>query len=133
MADTAAKQGDLMPAGHPYAGWIYAGVSETTKRDFYVAANDVQMPVQWLEAKRLAAERGSRLPSEAELDQLYRLREVGALKGTFNRTGWNQFGWHWTSGVSETTEDYARSQSFVVGNHSWSPKSEQFSLRLVRG
>jgi Protein of unknown function (DUF1566) len=36
----ALKIGDVMPVGDPHAGWIYAGISKTTKAPFYAAANN---------------------------------------------------------------------------------------------
>src|SRR5229473_3601833 len=60
---TEPKIGDKMPAGHPQAGWIYAGISKNTQQPFYVAPKDSGV-FQWKEATAFAAKDGSRVPSK---------------------------------------------------------------------
>src|SRR6202040_1001910 len=80
-ASAEPKVGDRMPAGHPNAGWIYAGISKSTQQPFYVAPKDSGV-FQWKEAMAFAAKDGSRVASREELDQIYDVREKGALNNT---------------------------------------------------
>jgi hypothetical protein len=120
--------GDKMPAGHPNAGWIYAGISKTTHEPFYVAPKDSGV-FQWKEAMAFAAKEGSRVPSREELNQLYDARDQGALKGTFNVTGSLPAGWYWSS--SQNGLD-AWAQRFSDGDQDVYNKSNDSSLRCVR-
>ncbi len=120
--------GDVMPAGHKNAGWIYAGISKTTHEPFYVAPKDSGV-FQWKQAMDFAAREGSRVPSQDELDQLYEARDKGALKGTFNVTGSHSAGWYWSS------RDYdinAWAQRFSGGGQDDIFKDFDSSLRCVR-
>src|SRR5258707_6524179 len=83
---TELQIGDKMPAEHPQAGWIYAGISKSTHQPLYVAPNDSGV-FQWKQAMAFAAKDRSRVPSKEELDQLYAAKDKGALKGTFNVAG----------------------------------------------
>ncbi len=120
--------GDVMPAGHKHAGWIYAGISKTTHEPFYVAPKDSGV-FQWKKAMVFASREGSRVPSQMELDQIYEAREQGALNGTFNQTGSNPAGWYWSS---RDSHDYAWAQRFRDGDQLSYDKSLDSSLRLVR-
>jgi hypothetical protein len=123
------KIGDKMPAGHPNAGWIYAGISKTTHQPFYVAPKDSGV-FQWKEAMAFAAKEGSRVPSREELDQIYDARERGALKSTFNVTGSIPAGCYWSS--SQFSNYLAWAQRFSDGNQDCILKNYDSSLRCVR-
>lgn len=124
------KVGDMMQAGHPQAGWIYAGISETTHQPFYVAPKDSGV-VQWEEAMVFAAKEGSRVPSKEELDQLRDARNRGALKGTFNVIGSYPDGWYWSS--SQGGGVLAWAQRFSNRSQENHYKDSYSSLRCVRG
>ena len=121
--------GDKMPAGHPQAGWIYAGISKSSHQPFYVAPKDSGV-FRWKEAMAFAAKDGSRVPSKEELDQIYEARNEGALKGTFNVTGSDPAGLYWSS--TEGINNYAWGQRFSDGNQNWNNKNNDSSLRCVR-
>jgi hypothetical protein len=118
-----------MPAGHPQAGWIYAGISKSTHQPFFVAPKDSSV-FQWKEAMAFAADEGSRVPSREELDQIYDAREKGALKDTFNVTGSGPAGWYWSS--SQGVHYGAWAQRFSDGNQNYDYKLTDSSLRCVR-
>ena len=120
--------GDRMPAGHPNAGWIYAGISKTTHGPLYVAPKDSGV-FKWKEAMAFAAKEDSRTPSREELDQIYEARNKGALKGTFNETGSYPAGWYWSS---RDNGNYAWAQRFSDGYQSNFSKGYYSSLRCVR-
>jgi hypothetical protein len=122
------KIGDKMQAGHPHAGWIYAGISKTTHEPFYVAPKDSGV-FQWKEAMAFAANDGSRVPSQDELDQIYEARNKGALKGTFNVTGSDSAGWYWSARDSFLI---AWAQRFSNGLQASTFKTLASSLRCVR-
>jgi hypothetical protein len=129
-ANNAAPQiGDKMRAGHPNAGWIYAGISKTTHEPFYVAPKDSGV-FQWKEAMAFAAKEGSRVPSREELDQIYDAREKGALKDTFNVTGSDPAGWYWSSSQYDVNDAWA--QRFSDGHQDTNIKLYDSSLRCVR-
>ncbi len=74
------KPGDIMPEGS-----IYAGISPTTKKRFYAAAQDYSRNTTGAWAINAAAnEPDARVPTIDELQALYRLRNKGAFRGTFN-------------------------------------------------
>jgi hypothetical protein len=124
------KVGDLMPEGHDHAGWVYGGISRTTSKPFYIAPKDSGV-MQWQEAMHFAARSNASLPSSDELDQMYKARNEGALKGTFNTTGSILASWYWSSAQDRVFVAYA--QRFSDGNRSWDTKDFRSSLRLVRG
>jgi hypothetical protein len=121
--------GDKMPAGDFNAGWIYAGISETTHQPFYAAPKDSGV-FRWKEAMAFAAKDGSRLPSKEELNQLYDAKDKGALKGTFNVTGSNSAGWYWSS--RDNNLNHAWAQRFSDRVQVSSLKYDDSSLRCVR-
>jgi hypothetical protein len=118
--------GDKMQAGHPHAGWIYAGISKTTHQPFYVAPKDSGV-FKWKEAMTFAANDGSRVPSQDELDQIYEARNKGALKGTFNVTGSGSAGWYWSARDNNYVA-WAQRFSDGQGNN----RNDYSSLRCVR-
>ncbi len=121
--------GDVMPAGHKQAGWIYAGISKTTHEPFYVAPKDSGV-FKWKEAMAFAAKEGARVPSPDELDQIYEARNKAALKDTFNVTGSYPAGWYWSSRDDFLT---AWAQRFSDGHqYEFIFKYDSSTLRCVR-
>jgi Protein of unknown function (DUF1566) len=125
------KIGEVMPAGHAHAGWIYAGISNTTGKPFYAASKDSGV-YQWKEAMAFAASEKANLPSDAELNQLYRAKNQGAFKGTFNETRWPPAGVYWSATEHGDDADFAWDQRFSDGDQVWLRKFHQGSVRLVR-
>jgi hypothetical protein len=121
--------GDKMPAGHPQAGWIYAGVSKTTHQSLYVAPKDSGV-FQWKAAMAFAAKEGARVPSRDELCQIRDAMDKGALKGTFNVTGSNSNGWYWSCAPNGNLFAWAR--RFSDGVQDYGSKYDDSSLRCVR-
>jgi hypothetical protein len=121
--------GDMMAAGHPNACWIYAGISKTTHQPFYVAPKDSGV-FKWKEAMTFAANDGSRVPSQDELDQIYEARNKGALKGTFNVTGSLSAGWYWSARDSNYDAWAQRFSDGLQSNYYF--KDGDSSLRCVR-
>jgi hypothetical protein len=129
---TAVPQiGDVMPAGHPQEGWIYAGVSKTTHQPLYVAPKDSGV-FQWKAAMEFAAKEGARVPSREELGQLYEAMDKDALKGTFKMTSSNpnSDGWYWSSSGDFRYSAWA--QHFSYGRQGLIFKYGNSSLRCVR-
>jgi Protein of unknown function (DUF1566) len=125
------KIGDVMPEGHEHAGWIYGGVSKTTNKPFYIAPRDSGV-MRWRDAMDFAARSNADLPSREELNQIYiyRVRNEGALKDSFNTTGSNPAGGYWSS--SQNGKCHAWIQRFSDGFQYYFNKGNQSSLRLVR-
>jgi hypothetical protein len=130
VLNVAPRIGDVMPAGHPQKGWIYAGKSRTTHEPFYVAPKDSGV-FQWNAAMDFAAKEGARVPSRKELDQIQAAMDKGALKGTFNVNGSYPGGWYWSS--SQNDNDHVWAQRFSDGYQYKGFKSGDSSLRCVRG
>jgi hypothetical protein len=125
--------GDVMPAGHKHAGWIYMGPDGETGEVFYAAPKDesgMSCTFTFNQATRRAESIGAKVPSQSQLDKMYRNKDKGALKDTFNVTGSNSAGWYWSS------RDYfnydAWAQRFSDGFQSNYFKLNDSSLRCVR-
>jgi hypothetical protein len=125
------KAGDVMPAGHPHAGWIYVGISDTTGKPLYAASKDSGV-FKWKEAMAFAAKEKASLPTEAELDQLYKAKDVGAFKGTFNVSGSDPAGWYWSATEDRVYAGVAYVQGFSDGFRVWDVKFVRSVARLVR-
>lgn len=126
-----AEIGDKMPDGT-----VCAGISPDTNQPMYAAAVDAPLALTFKKAMKYAenlevgGKKGFRLPSKAELDVLYRNREKGALKGTFNLTGSNPSGHYWSStSVSRFAAWYQR---FSLGYKDINFKQYNASVRCVR-
>ena len=86
-------------------GTIFAGISPDTGKPFYAEDADggEYLTMRWKTALGHAADssahglRGWRLPTRAELGVMFENRGKGALKGTFNETGFTDAGWYWSS------------------------------------
>lgn len=127
-------------------GTIYAGISPSTGRDMYVTPKDLKGIHSGLarfgELKGLMARFNKRaskknfghtdwhMPTEAELEVLYRICEKGALRKTFDRrSGIN--GWYWSS--KETGPSGAKRLRFGDGQWHNAYKGIESGVRLVRG
>jgi hypothetical protein len=132
--EAAPEVGDIMPEGHAHAGRIYLGPSASTGRPLYAASQDSGV-YKWREAMDFAAKQnnGASVPTQDELDQLYEARDTGALKGTFNLTGYDPAAWYWSSTAYRDDADGALSQDFGSddGYQDWNDKDHHSSLRLV--
>ena len=98
MAEDNIQIGDKMTDGT-----IYAGISPDTKEAMYVTAKDAGLITTFNQAKKCASKLDAhghkdwRLPTEAELNVLFKNREKGALKGAFNLKSENGAGYYWSS------------------------------------
>ena len=121
--------GDAMPVGHPHAGWIYAGISETTQRAFYAAPADSGM-FSWDDAVAFAVREGARLPTTEELNQLYHSRHEGAFRGAFTEMRLAATNWYWSS---SQYLGFVWAMAFSAGFQDISSKDTFSSLRCVGG
>ena len=125
-----AEIGDVMPAGHKQAGWIYMGPDEETGKDFYAAPKDESGTFTFNQAAKRAESIGAKMPSQSQLDKMYRNKDKGALKDTFNLTGSYPAGWYWSS--SQYGLNGAWGQRFSDGFQFNNFKDYVSSLRCVR-
>ena len=97
-AKASLEIGDLMKDGT-----IYAGISPTTNQPMYAAPKDGPMMMDFNAASKFAKQlevgdkKDFRLPDRAELNVLFKNKDKGALKGTFNLTGKYPSGYYWSS------------------------------------
>jgi len=135
--DVTPKPGDWMEDGTKYVG-----VSPDTGRPMYTTPADVPLTMHWKAAMDYAAKLNAhghkdwRVPTRAELSVLYKNRNEGRLKGTFNGTdgnsaGMNSAGCYWSS--AKNTRYGAWTQCFRDGNQDGVYRTLGLSLRLVRG
>jgi hypothetical protein len=74
-------------------GTIFAGISPALGRRIFVAPQDASVAMKWKAAQLYALDLDAhghqdwKVPSREELELLYRNRNKGALKGTFNARG----------------------------------------------
>lgn len=128
--DTAPEIGSRMPDGS-----VYAGVSPDTGRPMYTTPRDVPLTCSFDEAREYASRldahghRDWRVPTKAELDVLFQNR---AAIGNFDMPGSDPAGWYWSSSQNGY-DGPAWTQRFSDGRWYGLDRSEQFSLRCVRG
>lgn len=97
-AKTVLEIGDLMKDGT-----IFAGISPDTNQKMYVEPFGASMTMSFNEAVEYAKKlqvgdkNDFRIPSKAELNVLFKNKDKGALKGSFNVTGSDVAGWYWSS------------------------------------
>lgn len=130
------KPGDKMSDGT-----IYAGISPDTHQPMYTTPEDAPMTCTFNEAaayaNQLNAERHLghddwSVPTKAELNVLWKNRDEGALKETFNNVSASDpAGWYWSS--TQKGNDDAWTQRFSDGNQYWDVKTLVSSLRCLRG
>jgi hypothetical protein len=129
------KRGDEMPDGT-----IYAGISPDTGKPMYAAPFDTPLVYSFNQAQEYDAKlnveesnptkRTWRVPTKHELNVLYKNRNKGNLKSTFNKTGSGAGGWYWSS--SSTNKHNGWAQRFSDGEQSVNFKYLGSSLRCVR-
>jgi hypothetical protein len=131
--------GDKMPDGS-----IYAGVSPGTDKPMYVTAKDAGLMMEFGQAAGYASKLAMHghqdwcVPTIAELTVLFRNREKGALKGTFNSAA-SKAGFYWSSTPTDDGDCTAWGQRFVgrgfndkTENHSFADFDDTASVRCVR-
>jgi hypothetical protein len=126
--------GDVMPDGT-----VYAGVSPESGIAMYVTPADVPHQITFDEAARYMAALNAhghhdwRLPSEAELLQIYRNRDRGALKDTFTTSGSSLARWYWSGTEQGEDPSYVWGVDFTDGGFGWIRKgSVSLAARPVR-
>jgi hypothetical protein len=128
--------GLMMPTGHAHAGWIYGGLSQSDGKQFYVAPKDSGV-MRWREAMDFAARERAALASDAELDQVYKMKDIASFKGTFNESGLGDASNYWSS-LSYPDDRFAppvptaHAQRFTDGVSGVALKDRAMSIRLVR-
>jgi hypothetical protein len=123
--------GDVMPAVHKQAGWIYMGPDDETGEIFYAAPKDESGTFTFNKAAKRAESIGAKVPSQSQLDKMYRNKDKGALKDTFNVTGSDSAGWYWSS-RDDYYNGFAWAQRFSDGLQGYNGKYDDSSLRCVR-
>ncbi len=92
-AQKALEVGDVMPAGHLHAGQVYMGVEERTGMELYISPKDERWAAGLISkntfkrAMHRASKVGGKIPTERQIEQIYKNMEKGALKGTFKKAG----------------------------------------------
>ena len=131
---TAPEIGDTMEDGT-----IYAGVSPDTNEPMYVTPADAPGTLKWKQAMKYAADldadghKDRKLPTETELNVIFKNRHKGALEGTFNESGSVFAGWYWSSKKSCNLTGDAWMQDFNDGEQSnWWNGNGNLSLRCLR-
>lgn len=120
-------------------GSIYVGISSHTGRPLYAMAEDAPGLLNYEEAKQYArtATAGGhndwRVPSETELAQLFRSKNVGKLTGTFNENAADPKSWYQATPEFHGYNDSDNEINFANGNRDYEMKVAKASLRLVRG
>lgn len=124
-------------------GTIFVGISPDSNKPFYAAAADAPLVMTWKQTAKYAAasEEGGhhdwRVPSKTELEVLYRHREAGSLKDSFNNSGSDFAGWYWSSTEypGGDSDPAALMKDFSHGFKEWActTKGMCASVRLVRG
>ncbi len=128
------QPGDKLPDGT-----IYVGISPDTNRPFYAAAEDAPKLMDQTEADRLAASfnvagHGDwRVPSEAERDMLFKVKQEGALKGTFNEEASNPASWYLSRPEFRGYNESDNERNFGNGDRDYAMKINKASVRFVRG
>lgn len=117
-------------------GTIYAGLSPSRGAPMYALPQDHEMRMGFNQAAAYARKLNEdkmlghsdwRVPTETELDQLYRNRDKGAFKDTFTMEARG----YWSS-TSYDDDHYANSQRFDTGRQGTGNKSDLLFVRFVR-
>lgn len=125
------KIGERMPDGT-----IYAGVSPTTKKDFYVLPEDAPLTMNWKRAQKHASQFHDaghspgdyRIPSEKELKHLF--RNIDEINGNFKH-GLTGGAWYWSATPSFSEKDFVCVRRACDGSFDAASKKETVSVRLV--
>lgn len=129
----------LEPGMKMQDGSVYVGISPTTGTQMFAMPADAPVTLTFNRAADYATKLNQakilrhgdwRLPTKDELSLLFKNRDQGALKGTFNSTGSAIAGWYWSS---TPEHDYdAWSQRFTDGVKANLATIIQRSVRCVR-
>ena len=128
-SDGGVQIGDTMPDGTKYAG-----MSSDTGRPMYAAPADAPLTYTFNQAPKYAAgldahgHQDWRAPTKSELNVLYNNR---AAIGGFNESRSDRAAWYWSAWP--TSRNNAWDQHFGGGNQTDGSKTNEFSLRCVRG
>ncbi|MEZ0262554.1 MAG: hypothetical protein ACAH80_16235 [Alphaproteobacteria bacterium] len=124
-------------------GTVYAGISPDTGRAMYAAPADVHFgdararlslgKAKWCAKQfQLGGKDDFRIPSWRELNELFKSKDEGALKGTFNTAGKDHRGsWYTSSSTDHVLAVWQ--QRFSDGAVNNYDKFDVSSVRLVRG
>jgi hypothetical protein len=127
------ETGDEMDDGTIFAGYFKGRPLYATPRD---APGTYTFNEAASYAKNLDAHgrHDFHVPSQGELNVLWKNRNKGKLKETFNETGHdNHAGWYWSSSrYSFISDDYAWGQCFSDGYQNYYGRNLDSSLRCVR-
>jgi hypothetical protein len=116
-------------------GTVFAGATPIANKPVYTTPDDAPDLFSWNDAGNYCStlhEFGHddwRLPDKRELAVLYDNRKVGALNGTFNKTG-GPAGWYWSS--SESGGGQAWVLRFTNGEENYDYEDDKSSARCVR-
>lgn len=122
----ALKVGDAVQDG-PNKGWIYC---ETKAGDGFLVEPKDSGVMKWCAAMNYAAREKAELPSREQLNAMYKARNTGALKGTFNVTGSFPDGFYWSATQSDANDVWC--QYFRRGHQDHANKGDMSSVRCVR-
>jgi hypothetical protein len=136
--NTQMQIGDKMADGS-----IYAGMSPETYKPMYVMPEDAFLAIDFNQAAKYAEKLNAqnalshndwRVPTKEELNLLYKNKNKGSLKGTFNETGSPSDGWYWsaTDATFRGTGALASSQRFKDGFDYGMSMDQKASVRCVR-
>ena len=121
------QTGDVVQDG-PNKGWIYCEGRDI--EPFLVAPKDSGV-MKWREAMDFAARENAAVPDRAQLDAMYQERNTGALKGTFNATGFfYPASWYWSATQNDGNGAWCR--RFRADDQGNSDKFHSASVRCVR-
>jgi hypothetical protein len=132
---SAPKPGDKMPDGS-----VYAGISPDNGAAMFVTPADTPCTLTFNEAARYAAQLDAhghtdwRLPTKAELLQIYKNRNEGALKGTFNESAGSGLAhWYWSCTEHREDPSFVYTVDFTDGDDVWGHKDNgSLSSRPLR-
>lgn len=133
IGSTVLEPGDVMDDGT-----VYAGASPDTGMPMYTTPADAPLAYTFNEARKYAKSLNAhshedwRIPSKAELNEMWKNRDKGALKGTFNLNGSSYAGWYWSSSPIDGRALWT--QCFSDGEQNWARvlPTDAISLRCVR-
>jgi len=130
-AVSRAGVGDRMPDGS-----IYLGKFRSVR--WFVMDHDVGKPMSYDQAQAYAQNLHAhghadwKIPDQDILEQMYGNRHKGSFSGSYNESGNFTSGWYWSSTQNPKFANTMLGQWFTSGNSGWIPKTNTFSVRLVR-
>jgi Protein of unknown function (DUF1566) len=138
--DTAEKAKAVPEIGDEMEdGTIYAGISPDTGKELYTTKNDTYFTYNFNQAAEYATDLNKqtshghddwRVPSNGELNVLWKNRSKGKLAGTFNETGSYPAGSYWSSFPDCKLLGWG--QRFSDGVQGLNYTAHALSLRCVR-